>query len=250
MKSLNEAFLDGPGSPAAAFASRHYNRHAILPEDVRQVANLGLRIFPVSLLAKLKGTPDLLIGAAARDISSLEKLASAAYPVQDWRVALGPSSLCVLQFDGETARRSFAALVPDLDECFTLQARRGDMTRWIAFFRWPEGLVLRASARKLAPGVRILGQGGSCVIPPSGGYVWLNPGAEIEAVPCPLRELAFESPDGSPGRAMSAPKPSPRPVPCRSTARLPQPTQDLRKGYPVCGQAGWRRGGFRISSRR
>lgn len=248
MKSLNESFLDGPGSPAAAFASRHYNRHAILPEDVRQAANLGLRIFPVSLLAKLKGTPDLFNGAATSDISSLEKLAAAAYPVHEWRVALGPSSLCALQFDGETARKSFAALVPDLDECFTLQARRGDMTCWVAFFRWPEGLVLRVSARKLAPGVRILGQGDSCILPPSGGYAWSN-FSEIEAVPYPLRELAFEAPDSSPGQAMSAPKPSPRPVPCRPIARFPQPKQGLRKGYPDCGQAGWR-GGFRISRRR
>jgi hypothetical protein len=234
MKSLDEVFFDGPGSPAAAFASRHYNRHAILPGDVRQAANLGLRIFPVSLLAKLKGTPDLFIGAATSDISSLEKLVAAAYPVHEWRVALGPSSLCVLQFDGETARKLFAALLPDLDKCFTLQARRGGMT-WVAFFRWPEELVRRASARKLAPGVRILDQGDSCIIPPSGSYAWLNPGAEIEAIPYSLRELAFEEPDSSPGRAMSASKPSPRPVPCRPTALSPQPKQDLRKGYPVCG---------------
>lgn len=64
MKNLDEVFFDGPGSPAAAFASRHYNRHAVLPEDMRKAANLGLRIFPVSLLAKLKGTPGLFIGAA------------------------------------------------------------------------------------------------------------------------------------------------------------------------------------------
>jgi hypothetical protein len=89
-------------SPTAAFASRHYNRHVILPEDVLQAANLGLRIFPVSLLAKLKGTPNLFIGAATSNISSLEELAATAYPLHEWRAALGPSSLCALQFDGET----------------------------------------------------------------------------------------------------------------------------------------------------
>ena len=122
---------------------------------------------------------------------------------------------------------------------------------WVAFFRWPEGLVLRASARKLAPGVRILGQSqsDSCIIPPSGGYVWLNSWAEIEAVPFALRELAFEEPDSSPGRAISALKPPPRPVPRRPTAPFPQPKQGLRKGYPDCGQAGGH-GGFRISRRR
>lgn len=122
---------------------------------MRQAANLGLRIFPVSLLAKLKGTPDLFIGAATSDISSLEKLAAAAYPVHECRVALGPSSLCALQFDGETARKSFAALVPDLDEWFTLQARRGDITG-AAFFRWLEGLVLRALVRATATSFRPL----------------------------------------------------------------------------------------------
>ena len=239
MKSLEYLFFDGPGLPTAAFASSRYNRHSILSEDVRQAANRGLRVFPVSLFAKLQGTPHLFIGAATSDISSLEELAVAAFPVHEWRVALGPSSLCVLQFDGEAARKSLAALVPDLDECFTLQAHRGHMT-WVAFFRWPEGLVLRASAKKLAPGVRILGQGDSCIIPPSGGYVWLSSGAEIEAVPYPLRELAFEAPDSSPGRAMSAPKPSSRPVPCRPISRFPHPKQGLRKGYPDCGQAGYR----------
>lgn len=250
MKSLNGAFLQGRASRAAAFAASHYNRYANLPVEVREAANLGLRIFPVSLLAKLKGTSDLFISAATSDLSSLEKLAAAAYPVHEWRVALGPSSLCVLQFNGEAARKSFAALVPDLDECFTLQARCGDMASWVAFFRWPEGLALRSSARKLAPGVRILGQSETCIIPPCGGYVWLNSSAEIEAVPYSLRELAFEEPDSSPGRAISTPKPAPRPVPCRPTVRFPQSKPVERKGYPVYGHAGWRRGGFRISSRR
>jgi hypothetical protein len=35
VKSLDEFFFDGPGSPAAAFAFGHYNRDAILREDVR-----------------------------------------------------------------------------------------------------------------------------------------------------------------------------------------------------------------------
>src|SRR5271165_2096607 len=207
-------------SPSAAvFASREYNHlSALLPEEVRQAANRGWRVFPVSKLAKLKGRPYLMIGEASSEISILEELAAAAHPVFEWRVAVGQSTLCILRLNGPLGRESFAGLVPDLDECLTLQASRGD-TVW-AFFRWPKGLVLRASAGRPAPGVSILGEG-SCIIPPSGGCTWLNPWGEIEAVPYALRELAFETPDSSPGRTAPAPKPSPRPAPCRSTPQFP-----------------------------
>jgi hypothetical protein len=160
-------------------------------------------------------------------------------------IALGPSGLCVLVLDGTVGKASFAALVPDLEECLTLQARRGDAV--YAFFRLPSG-TKRIASRKLAPGVSILGE--SCIVPPAGGAVWMNPGAEIEALPYALRELlAVENPDNFPGRAMPAPKPSIRPIPCRPPARFPQPNLAPRKGHPNCNQARWN-GGYRIYRRR
>ena len=101
------------------------------------------------------------------------------YPSCEWRIAIGPCYLCVLQVVGPEGRNQLAALSQDQGECLTLQSRRGD-TAW-AFFRRPAGLELRASAKKLAPGVRILTDRDSCAVPPSGGCVYLNPWEEVRA---------------------------------------------------------------------
>jgi hypothetical protein len=249
MKSIEEFFSDlerRQSSPSARFTFNHHNLRSILPEAVRQAARSGWRIFPVNLLAKATARPDLLIGEATSDLSRLEELA-AEYPGCDWRVAVGPSSLCILQLGGQLGRNAFAALSREQGECLTLQAERGDAA-W-AFFRRPTGLVLRNAAKELAPGVRMLGDGESCFIPPSAGSSYVNPWAETEAVPCWLRELAFETPDNPPGKALPVPASSPLPVPCRSRAPVEKPTPGIRVGYAVHGQAGWR-GRFRISRRR
>jgi hypothetical protein len=210
---------------------------------VREAAARGLKLFPVSQLAKLTN-PDSLIAEATSDIFRLEELADAAQPLWGYRLAVGPSGLCIWRVDGPMSRGSLSALVPDLDECLTLQARCGDAI--LALFKWPQGLVLRSSSRRLVTGVRILGDGDSCIIPPSGGCVWLNPWAEIEDLPYSLRDLAFETPDTPGGKAVTVPALSRRPTPCRSRAQFENPQRGVRKGYPICGQAGWR-GGYRIS---
>lgn len=232
------------GLPGTASANLTRSRNAALTNEVRQTANRGLVILPVSEFARLAGNPDLLIGEATSDIHRLEGLAH-HFQLCTWRVAIGPSHLCVLQVNGPIGRASIEALSRDQGECLTLWSQRGDMA-W-AFFRWPTGLVLRASAKKVAPGVRILGPGESCPVPPSVGCAWSNPWAEIEAVPYWLRERAFEPPECPPGRAVTVPEP-PRPARCRSTPRLERPLRGARKGYPTCNQAEWR-SGFRISNR-
>ncbi len=242
---LQQFLSRSSGSFSAAFNSRHYNQD--LSDEVRELAHMGLKLFPVSLAAKLAGDPDRLIAEATDDISLLKELSAAAQPLWGYRLALGLSGLCVLVLDGAVGRTSFAALVPDLDECLTLQGRRGDVV--FAFFRQPAGIKRIAKARKLARGVSLLGEGAGFDVPPTGGAIWTNLGAapEIEALPYALRELlASESPDSPPGRAMPAPKPSPRPAPCRSTVYFPRPDKAPRRGHPVCGQ----RGGYRISRRR
>lgn len=245
-----QQFLSRPlGSSSTASDSRHFSQD--LSDDVRELAHRGLKLFPVSLAAKLAGDHDRLIAGATDDLTLLQELlqAIAARPFWGYRLALGPSGLCVLILDGAVGRGSLAALVPDLDDCSTLQARCGDKA--YAFFRQPTGMKRIAGARKMAPGVSILGEGESCILPPSRGAVWVNhPGvAEVETLPYALRQLlAPEDPDTTPVRAIPAPKLSPRPAPCRPAARFPQPNQALRKGHPICGQAGWR-GGYRISRR-
>ena len=245
--NLEQFFSRPSGSFSGAFNSRHLNQD--LSDDVRELARLGLKLFPVSLAAKLAGDSDRLMAGATDDILLLEALSAAAQPLYGHRLSLGASGLCVLVIDGAVGRASFAALVPDLDDCLTLRARCGDAV--YAFFRQPTGMERIASARKLAPGVSILGHGESCIVPPSGGAAWINPGAEIEALPYALRELlGLEPPDSHPGRATPAPKPSPRPVPCRSTVYSPaRPDKAPRRGHPVCGRAHWQNG-YRIYRRR
>lgn len=211
MKSL-EDFLEGrQSSPSAAFTSSQHKHHSLLTDEACQAANRGLRIFPVSALAKLTGNPDRLIGQAVCEIFRLEELAAEHGPCCDWRVAVDPS-LCSLRIDGKAGRDSVAALSQyDQDECLTLQAYRGD-TVW-AFFRRPQGLVLCAAAKHLAPGLSVLAEGDSCPIPSLSGCAH-----EISAVPYWLRGFAFETPDNPPGKAAPLPASSPRPAPCRSAA--------------------------------
>ena len=233
---LDHFFSRPSGSFSRAFESRHFSQN--LSDEMRELAHRSLKLFPVSLTAKLNECPEEFISEATSDISLLEVLSAAAQPLWGYRLALGPSGLCVLILDGVVGRASLATLVPDLDECATLQARRGDKT--YAFFRKPAGMSgsLQGSWR-LACAFLAIGE--SCIVPPFGGAVWLNPG-EIEELPFALRQLlAPEDPDTTPGRAIPAPKPSPRPAPCRPAARFPQPNPAPRKGHPVCGQAGWRR---------
>ena len=230
---LEQFFSRPSGSFSEAFNSRHCNQDPL--DEVRELARRGLKLFPVSLTAKLAGNPDRLIAVATDDVSLLEELSAAAQPLWGHRLALGPSGVCVLVLDGAVGRASFAALVPELVECLTLQARRGDAV--YAFFRQPAGKRI-VSARKLAHGVTILGD--SCIVPPSGGAVWVDPRAEIEPLPYALRQLlAPEDPDTTPGRAIPAPQLPSRPAPCQPSVRYPQLKQSgLRKGHPVCNRAG------------
>lgn len=242
-----EQFLSRPSdSFSLAFNSRHFNQD--VSDEVCELARLGLKLFPVSLAAALAEDPDRLIALATDDITLLAELSAAAQPMWGCRLALGPSGLCVLILAGAAGRASLTVLVPELDECLTLQARCGDIL--YAFFRQPAEMKRIVSARKLAPGVSILGNGESCIVPPFGGSAWVDPCAEIEALPYSLRELlAFETPDNPPGRAIQAPKPSPRPALCRTTVGFPQPNRSPREGHSACNQAPWR-GGYRIHRQR
>jgi len=209
-----QQFLSRPaGSFPRAFKSRHFSQD--LSDEVRELARQGLKLFPVSLAAHLNDCPDELISAATCDISLLEELSAAAQPLWGFRLALGPSGLCVLILNGAVGKASFAALVPDLEGCSTLQARRGDLV--YAFFRQPAGMKRIAGARKLAPGVRIiLGDCESSIVPPAGGAVWLNyPGAEIETLSCPTtriprRDAQFRRPSLLPVRHRAGPPSAPR----------------------------------------
>ncbi len=248
MRSLDDFFNEHNKRDFRGLAQTSATRRSRfeLHPELRQAANRGLAIFPVPESARLTGQPEMLIGEATSQTSRLEELA-AEHPNCSWRAALGPSKLCAMRIDGTLGRASLAARSRDEEDSFTLRAKSGD-TVW-AFFRYPVGLTLRSSAKKLVPGVSVLAIGESCPIPPSGTSTWLNPWAEIEAVPYWLRELAFESPNNSPGEAVPVRTLSPRPIPCRSALRSEKPHLRVQNGHPNCNQGGWGRG-FRPSRRR
>ena len=246
MKSIEE-FLSERNRRSAISAtcdSRQRKPISPLPAAVVQAANLGFQIFPEPEMARLLGQQEQLIDEASNDTSRLEELA-ALYPSCLWRVALDQSRICVIRLDGPEGRASLAKMSEDEADCLTLSAERGD-TVWIFFWR-PKG-VLRASARRLAPGVMILAGNESCPIPPSAGSVWLNPWAEIESVPCWLRKLAFEIPDGPPVKALPVPT-LPLAMTCRSRGGFEKQHRGTSKAYPNCNQAGFR-GAYRVARRR
>ena len=248
MRSLEEFFNEHNKRDFRGLAQTSASRQSRfeLHPELRQAANRGLAIFPVPESARLTGQPERLIGEATSQISRLEEFA-AEHPTCSWRAALGLSKLCAMRIDGTLGRASVAARSRDEEDSFTLRARRGD-TVW-AFFRYPFGLTLRSSAKKLAPGVSVLAIGESCPIPPSCGSTWLNPWAEIEAVPFWLLELAFEPPSSPPGKALQVPSPSPRAGRFRFHEQPANPPHGPRKGYAICDQGGFHRG-YRVCRRR
>lgn len=212
--------------------------HGLHPR-VRQAAAQGLAVFPVPDIARLTGNPDILIGEATTDLFRLEELAG-GYPGCTWRSAVGLSRLCIIRIDGIAGREWFSSASEDHGGPHTLSVVRGEAV-W-AIFNWPAGLVLRPSARVLAPGVRILTDGESFPIPPSRGCTWADPSAEIEEVPHWLRVKAFEPPDSPPPTSAQVPQVPRRPMPCRARARFPKPPRKLHIQYSNRNRAAWRWG--------
>lgn len=247
MKSLAEFFSEGNSQSwrDRVIESKNGQVVAGLHPEVSATANRGLEVFPVPEFARFSGQPELLIGEATSDLGRLEELA-AEYPGCTWRLAIGPA-MFILRMDAPAARFSLAGLNKDQEDCSTLCARRAE-TIW-ALFRWPQRMVLRSEARKLAPGLRILADGDSCPVPPSDGCTWVDVSADIEAAPSWLREAAFECPTLPPGKALPTQAKSAPPAPCRSRARFQQTRGGARRGYPGCNQAGFR-GGYCVSRRR
>jgi len=142
MKSIEDFFVDrrSSGLLGAASPLPRRNRCSSLTKDLRQTANRGFLLFPVSEFARQTGQTDILISEATNDNFRLEELA-AEYPLCSWRAAIGPSGLCVVRVDGPRGRASFEVLCLDQGDCLTLWAQSEGVA--LAFFRRPPGLVLR-----------------------------------------------------------------------------------------------------------
>lgn len=244
-----EYHLD-PGS--ATSAPSPGNSPAELAEALRQAAKRGWRIFPVIPQEEYARGVTAHVGEATSDTSCIKEWAT-EHPLCMWHVEIGPASdLCVLSVSGMHGMsevRIFCLDDSDRWDSHTLRSQAGGDHSW-ALCKWPEGLVMRTAEKRLEPGLDILGHGSCCTIHPStcscGQCIYVDAKNEIAAVPKWLVRLGFDQPGGYSAITRPVPKVPPRKVESQTVARFVKPGAKGRKGYPVCGQGGWR-GGFRIS---
>ena len=114
MMDLEKFLSQSSNSPSAGF--NYCPRKQEFLEEVHDLVRRGLKLFPVSLAAKLNGCPDRLSADATDNPSLLYELSVATQPLWGYRLAIGPSGVCGLVLDGAVGRASFAALVLDLDD--------------------------------------------------------------------------------------------------------------------------------------
>jgi len=123
------------------------------------------------------------------------------WPDANVGIVTGPvSGLLILDIDGEQGRKSLRALEQQhgqLPDTWSVTTGSGGVH---LYFRWPRGLKIRNSAKKIAPGIDIRGDGGYVVAPPSlhqsGRHYVLNETA-IAPVECPDWMLTLlQSPPG------------------------------------------------------
>jgi hypothetical protein len=84
----------------------------------------------------------------------------------------------------------------------TVEQRTGGGGRQL-FFKWVEGREVRNSASTLAPGLDVRGEGGYCILPPSGHpsggtYAWTSNGAPLAEAPEWLLDLVAPLPEVRP----------------------------------------------------
>ena len=137
-----------------------------LPPEVRKAAGLGWRLFPIKAGDK---RPPLLKNWPANASSDLGQLEAWAvkFPECNWGMATGSGSkVFVLDVDGEKGKSALLAFNGKGQELpATLTVTTGNGIH--LYFCWPESHSIRNSARKLAQGLDIRGEGGYVVIPPS-----------------------------------------------------------------------------------
>jgi hypothetical protein len=165
----------------------------ILPEEVRNAASRSLRLFPIKGKEK---KPPLVEGWPTKATCNLDQLEAWACDFMgcNWGLATGlGSGVFVLDIDGEpgcAALLGHDRLGQKLPDTLSVSTGNGSHV----YFRYPEGQAIRNSARKLAPGLDIRGEGGYVVIPPSihpngTQYAFDDPNEPIANAPEWLLEL-------------------------------------------------------------
>jgi hypothetical protein len=174
-----------------------------IPSELLIAATLGLCVFPVigySMHAATKAG----IETATSDLALIEYWIRQHYgdPL-NWYVATGPGPLAgegvvALEVVGDVGRASLCELCQDdWDWIDTLRSQAGNDARYL-FFQWPDNMAMSPSAKQLAPGLILHGEGDSVPIPPSQtssgiSRAYLTPRAALAYPPEWLIEAAFQA---------------------------------------------------------
>lgn len=170
----------------------------------------GWHVFPCVAGEKRPATAEGFYNATA-DEKALRRLFSGA---ANLAIACGASGLVVLDLDVKNGRDGIAALA-------ALEARHGALPATLTartptggehrYFRATEGVEIRNSEGKIAPGVDVRGLGGYVLAAPStvngAGYVWTHD-APIAALPATWIDLLARHEPARPRLALARP---PRP---------------------------------------
>jgi hypothetical protein len=165
------------------------------------------RLFPVQPQSRLAKTR---IQEATADAAQLERWAS-EIPGCGWGLATGAaSSVFVLEADTTHAGSTLRVLCQD-DWSWKETLLMSFRGTGYAFFRWPVGRAMRSSGN-LAPGLRLLGEGNSVLVPPTASRAYLDPEATIAAPPHWLHSAFAGVEEQSSGKVLVFPKISPREI--------------------------------------
>lgn len=150
------------------------------------LARCGFSVFPVEPRGKrpLGSLAPMGCNSATNDEQRVAEWWRAA-PEANIGVATGPvSGLAVIDLDGEEGADSWGRLLAQHGAAAAWGPPDGATVRtgggWHLYFALPDGLEVRNSARRIAPGIDVRGEGGYVVAPgsthPSGrAYEWLDP---------------------------------------------------------------------------
>lgn len=183
---------------------KHKNRSAKNRDEALKYAANQWRVFPcnVNKAPLVSDWPN----AASTDPESIRAW---------WKKWPGASIGCpmgalrgawVLDIDLPDGPASLAALEAEHGALpATVEQRTGGGGRQL-FFKWVEGREVRNSASKLAPGLDVRGEGGYCILPPSGHpsggtYAWTSNGAPLAEAPGWLLDMVAPLPEARPSHS-------------------------------------------------
>lgn len=183
--------------------------------DIHRLLDAGFAIFPLQPRAKIPYGGTHGCKDATRDRETVEAW-HRDRPLSNWGIATGPEGgVIALDLDSEEARDWMRDLCNaqgiDQSGWIVSQTARGEHI----LFRYPEGVDLRNSVCKIAPGLDIRATGGYVVAPPSvhpsgALYVWKSPPTPAGPPPIPNDILALLTEDDEPefdAPALAVPRP-------------------------------------------